>query len=138
LLRGILDGREFRCPVARAGTLLDSHFRDRRYFAHRTFRTSRILQFGLAFLSQTAAQRSILRWAAKHRLWLDRHSYAPLAALALVTWLIAGWSGLVISFCFSTVAVWHVTFSVNSLSHLVGRGEGWHKNHHAYQASAHR
>ena len=56
---------------------------------------------------------------------------------------------------FSTVAVWHVTFSVNSLSHLVGRqpyitgdqsrnnwvialltmGEGWHNNHHAYQAS---
>jgi stearoyl-CoA desaturase (delta-9 desaturase) len=51
--------------------------------------------------------------------------------------------------------VWHVTFSVNSLSHLVGRqryitgdqsrnnwvialltmGEGWHNNHHAYQAS---
>jgi stearoyl-CoA desaturase (delta-9 desaturase) len=91
----------------------------------------------------------------KELLWLDRHSYAPLAALALVTWLIAGWSGLVISFCFSTVAVWHVTFSVNSLSHLVGRqpyitgdqsrnnwvialltmGEGWHNNHHAYQAS---
>jgi stearoyl-CoA desaturase (Delta-9 desaturase) len=176
-----------------------------RYFAHRAFRTSRIFQFGLAFLSQTAAQRSVLWWAAKHRqhhmhsdtdsdvhspiarsflyahvgwifaarnntfdhrlisdltqykelLWLDRHSYAPLAALALVTWLIAGWSGLVIGFCWSTVAVWHVTFSVNSLSHLVGRqqyitgdqsrnnwvialltmGEGWHNNHHAYQAS---
>jgi stearoyl-CoA desaturase (delta-9 desaturase) len=176
-----------------------------RYFAHRAFRTSRIFQFGLAFVSQTAAQRSVLWWAAKHRqhhvhsdtdfdvhspvvrsflyahvgwifaarnnaidyrligdltryrelLWLDRHSYVPLAALALVTWLIAGWSGLVIGFCFSTVAVWHVTFSVNSLSHLVGRqryitgdqsrnnwviavltmGEGWHNNHHAYQAS---
>ena len=38
-----------------------------RYFAHRAFRTSRIFQFGLAFLSQTAAQRSILWWAAKHR-----------------------------------------------------------------------
>jgi stearoyl-CoA desaturase (delta-9 desaturase) len=38
-----------------------------RYFAHRTFRTSRIIQFGLAFLSQTAGQRSILWWAAKHR-----------------------------------------------------------------------
>jgi stearoyl-CoA desaturase (delta-9 desaturase) len=176
-----------------------------RYFAHRAFQTSRIFQFGLAVLSQTAAQRSILWWAAKHRqhhmhsdtdfdvhspvvrsflyahigwifaarnnaidyrligdltrykelLWLDRHSYVPLAALALVTWLIAGWSGLVIGFCVSTVAVWHVTFSVNSLSHLVGRqpyitgdqsrnnwvlalltmGEGWHNNHHAYQAS---
>jgi stearoyl-CoA desaturase (delta-9 desaturase) len=38
-----------------------------RYFAHRAFRTNRIFQFGLAFLSQTAAQRSILWWVAKHR-----------------------------------------------------------------------
>jgi hypothetical protein len=57
----------------------------------------------------------------KELLWLDRHSYLPLAALALLTWLVAGWSGLAIGFCCSTVAVWHVTFSVNSLSHLVGR-----------------
>jgi stearoyl-CoA desaturase (delta-9 desaturase) len=133
-----------------------------RYFAHRAFRTSRACQFMLAFLSQTAAQRGILWWAAKHRqhhmhsdtdfdlhspvlrsllyahvgwifvprnsaldyqsigdltqhkelLWLDRHSYLPLAALALITWLVAGWSGLAIGFCCSTVAVWHVTFSV--------------------------
>jgi stearoyl-CoA desaturase (Delta-9 desaturase) len=38
-----------------------------RYFAHRAFRTSRALQFGLAFLSQTSAQRGVLWWAAKHR-----------------------------------------------------------------------
>jgi stearoyl-CoA desaturase (Delta-9 desaturase) len=177
-----------------------------RYFAHRTFRTSRTFQFGLAFLSQTAAQRSVLWWAAKHRqhhmhsdtnsdlhspvlrgflfahvgwiflarnntvdneciqdlahykelLWLDRHSYLPVVALALLTWLVAGWPGPVIGFCCSTAAVWHVTFSVNSLCHLIGRqryitgdqsrnnwllalltmGEGWHNNHHAYQASA--
>ena len=176
-----------------------------RYFAHRAFRTSRIFQFGLAFLALTSAQRGILWWAAKHRqhhrhsdtdadlhspvlrgffyahigwiflsrndatdyesvsdlvqykelLWLERHSYLPPAALALLTWLVAGWSGLIIGFCWSTVAVWHVTFSVNSLSHLIGRrpyitgdqsrnnwlvalltmGEGWHNNHHAYQAS---
>ena len=176
-----------------------------RYFAHRAFRTSRALQFGLAFLSQTSAQRGVLWWAAKHRqhhmhsdanpdvhspvlrgflyshvgwvfesrnnatdhesvsdltqykelLWLDRHSYLPVASLALFTWLVAGWPGLVIGFCWSTVAVWHVIFSVNSFCHLVGRrryitgdqsrnnwllalltmGEGWHNNHHAYQAS---
>jgi stearoyl-CoA desaturase (delta-9 desaturase) len=176
-----------------------------RYFAHRAFRTSRIFQFGLAFLALTSAQRGILWWAAKHRqhhmhsdtdadlhspvlrgflyahigwiflfqndatdyesvsdlaqykelLWLERHSYLPPAALALLTWLVAGWPGLIIGFCCSTVAVWHVTFSINSLSHLIGRrpyitgdqsrnnwllalltmGEGWHNNHHAYQAS---
>lgn len=91
----------------------------------------------------------------KELLWLERHSYLPVVALALLTWLIAGWPGVVVGFCWSTVAVWHVTFSVNSLSHLIGRrpyitgdrsgnnwllalltmGEGWHNNHHAYQAS---
>jgi stearoyl-CoA desaturase (delta-9 desaturase) len=91
----------------------------------------------------------------KELVWLDRHSYLPLAALALATWLIADWAGLVVGFCWSTVAVWHVTFSINSLSHIIGRrryitgdhsrnnwllalltmGEGWHNNHHAYQAS---
>jgi len=55
-----------------------------------------------------------------------------------------------------TVAVWHITWSVNSLSHLFGyashdtgensrnnwfvalisNGEGWHNNHHADQISA--
>jgi stearoyl-CoA desaturase (delta-9 desaturase) len=88
-------------------------------------------------------------------LWLERHSYLPVATLALLTWLIAGGPGLIIGFCWSTVAVWHVTFSINSLSHLIGRrpyitgdqsrnnwllalltmGEGWHNNHHAYQTS---
>src|SRR5260370_13978561 len=78
--------------------------------------------------------------------WLDRHHYLPATVLAFVSWLIAGWPGLVIGFCWSTVAVWHVTFSINSIAHLVGRqpyvpgdfsrnnwllavltmGEGWH------------
>lgn len=87
--------------------------------------------------------------------WLDRHPYLPAATLAFATWLIAGLPGLVVGFCWSTVAVWHATFSINSLGHLLGRrryvtgdhsrnnwllalitmGEGWHNNHHAYQAS---
>ncbi len=87
--------------------------------------------------------------------WLDRHAYLPAATLAFATWLIAGLPGLAVGFCWSTVAVWHATFSINSLGHLLGRrryvtgdhsrnnwllalitmGEGWHNNHHAYQAS---
>ena len=164
-----------------------------------------ILQFCLAFLAQTSAQRGILWWAAKHRrhhkysdteldvhspvqrgflyshvgwifvprnddtdyaivrdlarykelVWLDRQPYLPAAVLALATWLIAGWPGLVVGFCWSTVVLWHATFCINSLAHVVGRqryvtgdqsrnnwllalltmGEGWHNNHHAYQAS---
>jgi fatty-acid desaturase len=38
-----------------------------RYFAHRAYKTSRVVQFLLAFLAQTSAQRGALWWAAKHR-----------------------------------------------------------------------
>src|SRR5919106_5313045 len=38
-----------------------------RYFAHRAYKTSRIVQFLLAFLAQTSAQRGALWRAAKHR-----------------------------------------------------------------------
>src|SRR5215204_2284808 len=38
-----------------------------RYFSHRAFTTSRALQFVLAVLAQSTAQKSVLWWAAKHR-----------------------------------------------------------------------
>src|SRR5690606_33598826 len=38
-----------------------------RYFSHRTFRTSRAMQFVMAFWAQTSSQRGILWWAAHHR-----------------------------------------------------------------------
>ena len=38
-----------------------------RFFAHRAFKTSRVLQFGLAFLAMTSAQKGVLWWAAHHR-----------------------------------------------------------------------
>ncbi len=104
-----------------------------------------------------ATNRQLVHDLAQYKelLWLERHSYLPVAILAISTWLIAGWPGLIIGFCWSTVAAWHVTFSINSLSHLIGQrpyitgdqsrnhwllalltmGEGWHNNHHAYQAS---
>ena len=59
-------------------------------------------------------------------------------------------------FCISTVAVYHVTFTINSLAHRYGSrryatrddsrnnpwlalltlGEGWHNNHHHYPSAA--
>ena len=107
---------------------------------------------GWIFVSQNdATDYGLVRDLARYKelLWLERHSYLPVTALAVLTWLIAGWPVLVIGFCWSTVAVWHVTFSVNSLSHLIGRrpyitgdqsrnnwllalltmGEGWHLTH---------
>ena len=44
-----------------------------RYFAHRTFKTSRIFQFILAFMAQTSAQKGVLWWSANHRL---HHKYS--------------------------------------------------------------
>ena len=38
-----------------------------RYFSHRSYKTSRVGQFILAFLAQTSAQRGALWWAAIHR-----------------------------------------------------------------------
>ncbi len=38
-----------------------------RYFAHRTFKTSRVFQFVLALLAMSSAQQGVLWWAAHHR-----------------------------------------------------------------------
>jgi len=89
-------------------------------------------------------------------MWLHRYELAPPFALAILCFAVAGWPGLIVGFFWSTVAVYHATFCINSVAHLVGRrryvtgddsrnnwllaiitmGEGWHNNHHAYQSSA--
>jgi stearoyl-CoA desaturase (delta-9 desaturase) len=88
-------------------------------------------------------------------MWLHKYELAPAVVLAVISFLIAGWAGLVVGFFWSTVAVYHATFCINSLAHVHGSkryvtgddsrnnwllafftmGEGWHNNHHAYQAS---
>jgi len=47
-----------------------------RYFAHRSFKTSRLFQFLLALGAQSAAQRGVLWWASHHR-W--HHKYSDMA-----------------------------------------------------------
>jgi stearoyl-CoA desaturase (delta-9 desaturase) len=47
-----------------------------RYFAHRTYKTSRVMQFLLALLGSTAAQKGVLWWAAHHRIH-HKHSDGP-------------------------------------------------------------
>ncbi len=88
-------------------------------------------------------------------MWLHRNELAPAVALAILCFAVAGLQGLVVGFCWSTVAVYHATFSINSIAHVAGRrryvtgddsrnnwllaivtmGEGWHNNHHAFQSS---
>jgi stearoyl-CoA desaturase (delta-9 desaturase) len=47
-----------------------------RYFAHRSFKTSRAFQFLLALGAQSAAQKGVLWWASHHR-WHHKYSDTP-------------------------------------------------------------
>jgi stearoyl-CoA desaturase (delta-9 desaturase) len=38
-----------------------------RYFAHKTYKTSRVFQFIIAFFAETSVQKGVLWWAAHHR-----------------------------------------------------------------------
>ena len=101
--------------------------------------------------------------------WLDRNDALVPVALGTGMFLLGvlleraapglgtnGWQMLVWGFFISTVAVYHATYTINSLAHRFGRqpyatgdesrnsfllalitfGEGWHNNHHRYPASA--
>ncbi|MEM6453675.1 MAG: acyl-CoA desaturase [Acidobacteriota bacterium] len=178
-----------------------------RYFSHKSFSTSRVMQFVLAFVAQSSAQRGALWWASVHRhhhkhsdtehdvhsprhaglwhshvgwiwdrsvrddheydnipdlmrypelVWLDKQKYLPAILLGLAVFLAAGLDALIVGFFLSTVVLYHGTFFINSLAHVIGTqryltgddsrnnwwlavitlGEGWHNNHHYYQASA--
>jgi stearoyl-CoA desaturase (Delta-9 desaturase) len=190
-----------------------------RYFSHRAFRTSRMMQFLFALLGATAVQRGPLWWASQHRhhhvhaddpedmhsvrqhgfLWshigwflarenfatrsaripdltrfpelcvLDRFDALMPAVLGaclygsgeLLAWLhpelgVTGIQFFVWGLCISTVALYHATFTINSLAHQFGSrryatrddsrnnvwlailtlGEGWHNNHHHYPGAA--
>ncbi len=88
-------------------------------------------------------------------MFLHRLELAPAVIVGVASYLIAGWSGVVVGLLWSTVLVWHATFCINSLAHLhrprryltghqsrnnwllaiFTMGEGWHNNHHAHQSS---
>jgi stearoyl-CoA desaturase (Delta-9 desaturase) len=190
-----------------------------RYFAHRTFRTSRVTQFVFACLGAASVQQGPLWWAAHHRRhhqhadtaedphsprlqgflwshmgwfmapeafatdlkripdlcrypelrWLDRYNVLlPITLGATIFWsgvLLAryapglgtnGWQLLVWGFFVSTVLLFHITVTINSLAHRCGTrrfptpddsrnnlwlalltfGEGWHNNHHFFPGCA--
>jgi stearoyl-CoA desaturase (delta-9 desaturase) len=189
-----------------------------RYFSHKSFKTSRAMQFIFALLGASAAQRGPLWWASHHRhhhihsdreadvhspkqhgfiwshmgwftskanfpikeeripdfrtckelQWLDRYDAVVPLLLAMGLFALGsllehtapglstnGAQMLVWGFFISTVALYHATYTVNSLAHRFGRrryntkddsrnsflialltcGEGWHNNHHHYPGS---
>jgi stearoyl-CoA desaturase (Delta-9 desaturase) len=80
----------------------------------------------------------------------------PIAVLGLAFLLLGGVHAFIWGFLVSSVLVWHGSFVINSLAHLIGRrrydtpddsrnsfilallttGEGWHNNHHRFPTSA--
>ena len=167
-----------------------------RYFSHRSYKTSRVMQFIIALIGQMSAQRGVIWWAAVHRhhhlysdtehdvhsprhqgflyshvgwifnknnwepdygtvkdltkypelVWLNKLNYLPAVALGTGLFFWGGWTMLVVGFFWSTVALYHGTFFINSLAHVHGSqryltgddsrnnfwlalitlGEGWH------------
>jgi stearoyl-CoA desaturase (Delta-9 desaturase) len=87
---------------------------------------------------------------------LDRFDALVPVLLAAGLYAAGGLEFLVWGFCVSTVALWHATFTINSLAHSFGRrryatrddsrnnawlalltfGEGWHNNHHHFPGAA--
>lgn len=88
--------------------------------------------------------------------WLDKYDWVPGVLTALFCYLVGGIPGLVYGFLVGTVLLYHTTFMVNSVCHLLGSrrfetvdksrnnpvvailtmGEGWHNNHHHYPSAA--
>lgn len=86
---------------------------------------------------------------------LNRFHYVPPFLYALLIFMVWGFPGLIWGFFISTTVLYHCTFFINSLTHIIGRvrydsrdgsrnsfilavlccGEGWHNNHHYYQSS---
>lgn len=190
-----------------------------RYFAHKAFKTSRVVQFLFAFLAASSAQRGPLWWASHHRhhhaysdhpndphspkqhgfFWshvswflanknfisknervkdllkyrelefLDRYDVIAPLSLIISLYILGdfleiaspqlhtnGMQLVVWGFIVSTLFLYHMTFTVNSLAHVWGKrrfltnddsrnnsliaiftlGEGWHNNHHHFPSSA--
>ncbi len=88
--------------------------------------------------------------------FVDRFQALFPVALAAGLFLAGSWPALLWGFFVSTAALWHATFAINSLAHVLGRrryetgegsrnslglalvtfGEGWHNNHHFYPSAA--
>lgn len=86
---------------------------------------------------------------------LDKYSFLLIILMGAAIMLLGGWKFFLWAFCLKQIVLWHVTWFVNSASHLWGyrhfeheqatnnwwvgllaMGEGWHNTHHAFPTSA--
>jgi stearoyl-CoA desaturase (delta-9 desaturase) len=90
-----------------------------------------------------------------HR-WISVYHWLPLTMLGVGLWIAGGWNWVLWGVFLRTTIGLHVTWLVNSATHLWGKrrfatrddsrnnwwvallsfGEGWHNNHHAHPTSA--
>jgi len=88
--------------------------------------------------------------------WVNRYHLVIVVAYAGLLLAAGGLPALLWGYAVSTALLWHGTFLVNSLAHVMGRrryatadasrnsliialvtlGEGWHNNHHHYPSTA--
>lgn len=88
--------------------------------------------------------------------FINKWHLLPAIAYGYAMFFFGGWAGFAWGFLLSTVLLWHGTFFINSLAHVIGSrryettddsrnhfglavitlGEGWHNNHHCYMSSA--
>lgn len=88
--------------------------------------------------------------------FINRYDSLPPLILILIMYLVGGLKFVFWGYFLSTVLIYHVTFSINSIAHIFGKrtyetndqsrnnwflallsfGEGWHNNHHHYPSSA--
>jgi stearoyl-CoA desaturase (delta-9 desaturase) len=87
--------------------------------------------------------------------WLSKYNWVPVTAVGIGLLLAGGWSWVFWGVFLRTTLGWHVTWLVNSATHMWGSrrfstrddstnnwwvalltgGEGWHNNHHAHPVS---
>jgi len=172
--RAYRTGRAFQLVLAVLGTLASqkgplwwaAHHRGHHRFSDTEEDLHSPLRHGFLwahlgwFLSRGAAEAPLDRVKDLTRYpelrWLDRHWVVPPVLLGVGLFLAGGLPAFLWGFCVSTVALWHATFGINSLAHLLGTrryetgddsrnnallalltlGEGWHNNHHFHASSA--
>ena len=91
----------------------------------------------------------------KFHLWISKWHWVPITVLGLVLLAVGGWPYLMWGIFFRTTLGLHITWLVNSATHMWGSqrfltgdtstnsfwvailtfGEGWHNNHHAHPQS---
>ncbi|MGD0346838.1 MAG: fatty acid desaturase [Terracidiphilus sp.] len=92
----------------------------------------------------------------RYYVWLSKYHWIPLTVVGITLFALGGWSWLLWGAVLPATIGFHVTWMVNSVTHLWGTrrfstsddsrnnfwvalltgGEGWHNNHHAYPVSA--